>query len=337
MDLSVLIPTHRRHAKLAACVRALARQSLPGDRFEVLVGTDGPDEQAYAAAHQAWESARGRKGGLTIIQCAKAGPGPTRNRLIMQAAAGTILLLNDDVVPDERLLEMHTRAHRELAGGGRFSRAMILGSAPWAVPAPDRLFDRLIRETSMVFFYDQMTGDDPERDWGFRHAWTLNLSLPTDAARAVGGFDAALRCACFEDLEFAWRLAKQQGLPVLYRPGAVVTHDHQYEPAGYLEREETLGRESHALALAAPGCARDVFGRDVASEGELAYSREFVERERSAAARLESSFMGLADIPASAVAGPRASRIIRVIYEQHLLLKRWRWRKGLLDAAGAPV
>ena len=39
---------------------------------------------------------------------------------------------------------------------------MVLGSAPWKVHEPDSLFDRLIRETSMVFFYDQMT-DEPGR------------------------------------------------------------------------------------------------------------------------------------------------------------------------------
>jgi hypothetical protein len=34
---------------------------------------------------------------------------------------------------------------------------LVLGSAPFRVEKPDRLFDRLVRETSMVFFYDQMT------------------------------------------------------------------------------------------------------------------------------------------------------------------------------------
>lgn len=333
MDISVLIPTHDRPAKLSACIAALARQSLPGERYEVLVGTDGPDDAAHAAAHQAWEAARGARGGLTIVQCKKAGPGPTRNRLIELARAPTLLLLNDDVVPDHRLLESHAAAHRELASGrGPHRRAMILGAAPWAVHAPDRLFDRLIRETSMVFFYDQMTGADPDRDWGFRHAWTLNLSLPAAEARAAGGFDAALQCACFEDLEFAWRVSRR-GLPVLYRPAAAVTHDHRYEPAGYLEREETLGREAFLLAAAAPQCAREIFGRDVRSEGEVAYSRAFVERERAAVGRLEASFLGLADLPAGALGGAHASALIKLVYEQHLLLKRWRWRKGLLAAA----
>ena len=324
VDVSVIIPTCGRPRKLAACVGALAAQAYEG-RFEVLVGTDGPDAGAASAAQGAWAGAK--SGRLDVVQCAKAGPGPTRNRLIELATGKLLLLLNDDVVPDRGLLAAHVAAHRGLEG----REAMVLGAAPWRVHEPDSLFDRLIRETSMVFFYDQMT-DEPGRDWGFRHAWTLNLSLPAATARAVGAFDESLRCACFEDLEFAWRLGRH-GLPVLHRPGAVVVHDHRYTPRGYLEREHVLGREAWLLAGAAPECAREIFGRDVRSREEVEYSRLFVDREAKAAERLERSFVGLEEIPAGAVGGAEAKRIIGLVYEQHLLLKRWWWRRGLVEAA----
>jgi len=269
------------------------------------------------------------------MECEKAGPGPTRNRLLERAKAPVVLLLNDDVVPSRDLLEAHLRAHAELEP----RQAMVLGAAPWKVYAPDRMFDRLIRETSMVFFYDQMVGEraaNPIHDWGFRHAWTLNLSFAAASAQRVGGFNESLKCACFEDLEFAWRMSKL-GMPVLYRPGAVVTHDHRYEPRGYLAREELLGAEAYRLAVAAPECAAEVFGRDVASEAEVEYSHAFVEREQRAAERLEKSFVALADVPAESVGGEHSGLMVRMVYEHHLLLKRWRWRKGLLEAAWLPT
>lgn len=343
MIVSVIIPTYARAAKLAACVRALAEQTIDPRRFEVLVSVDGPDAGEAAAVRDA----AGGKIEAAVIAGPRQGPAAARNRVIANARGSLLLLLNDDVIPAPDLIARHAEAHESLAAeAARTGRedtrrpVMVLGSAPWVVHQPDRLFDRLIRETSMVFFYDRMDGVGtdaaapvPNRDWGFRHAWTLNLSVPTAVVREVGGFSESLPSACYEDLEWAWRVRERFGSPVLYRPLARVRHDHRYEPAGYLERERTLGADAFRLAAASPACARAVFGRDVDSPDELAYSRAFVDRERSAAERLELSFLALADLPASAIDGPHAPRLVTLIYEQHVLLKRWHWRRGLLEAA----
>ena len=220
---------------------------------------------------------------------------------------------------------------------------MILGSAPWVVPttSEDTLFDRLVRETSMIFFYDRMTealaraevGTD--HDWGFRHAWTLNLSLPRAEFERVGGFDERLTFACYEDLEFARRVHGNGRVPVLYRPACIAQHDHRVTPESYLARERLMGKAALQLAAAAPDCAREVFGRDITSREELDYSREFVRREQPLADRLAKSFAALATIPASSIDGPQAQMILRTLYEHHLLLKRWTWRQGLCEGLGA--
>jgi hypothetical protein len=213
---------------------------------------------------------------------------------------------------------------------------MVLGDAPFAVETPDRLFDRLIRETSMVFFYDRMHGvhaRGPEHDWGFRHAWTLNLSVPTAMVRGVGGFCDSLPGAAFEDIELAWRLHDAFGARVLHRPGARVVHHHRYEPGAYLAREESLGRDALALARANPACARQTFGRDVASAAEVGACREYVERERTAADGLRASLLALAERPAAGATDEQ----VREIYEQHLPLKRWHWRLGLVRASGERI
>lgn len=322
MLISVLVPTHARPERLERCLRGLAGQSV--DNFEILVGVDGEDGGPFREAERA---AGGRP--VRVLPAPHAGPAATRNRIIAEASGPLLLLLNDDVEPAPDLVERHLDAHRGLE-----RPAMVLGSAPWAVREPDRLFDRLIRETSMVFFYDRMDAmpADPDRDWGFRHAWTLNLSVPTDAARAVGGFCEALPGAAYEDLEFAWKLRERFGMPVLYRPGAVVTHDHRYEPGDYLRRERAMGRDAWALAGASPACARELFGRDVRSAESVAYARAFVERERPLAERLARSFGSLADLPADAVRDPR---LLTIAYEHHLALKRWHWSAGLVEAADA--
>ncbi len=326
MDLSVLIPTFARAQGVSRCVRALAGQLGPDAGVEVIVGIDGPDRGERQALDRV-------SGGLDlrISQGEHAGPAATRNRIIDLARGETLLLLNDDVVPAPDLLATHRQAQRENPG------AMVLGSAPFAVrqtdERPDRLFDRLIRETSMVFFYDRMDDADPDRDWGFRHAWTLNLSVATSLVREVGGFCESLPGAAYEDIELAWRLRERFGSPVLYRPGASVTHEHWYEPDAYLEREASLGRDAWALAIANPACAAELFGRDITDEREIEYSAQYVERERAGCERLRETFRSWGDMPAAAA----PESLVPALYEHHLALKRWHWRRGHLDAARACV
>jgi hypothetical protein len=248
--------------------------------------------------------------------------------------------------------------------------AVITGYSPFRVHENDALFDRLARETSMVFFYDRMvvavhhegTEDTKKRrgekgpitispnhrvtltqpadhDWGFRHCWGLNFSCPLGAVREVGGFVAFPMLYGYDDIELAWRLRGRYGMSVLFRPDAFAEHDHRYTPRDVLAREHKLGVTAWHFAGREDGGAefcREVFGRDIRSDAEVSYSREFVARERGAAERLEKSFLGLADLPASAIQGPHASAMVALLYEQHLLLKRWHWRRGLLDAADTP-
>ncbi|MBX3401809.1 MAG: glycosyltransferase [Phycisphaeraceae bacterium] len=344
MDISVLIPTYGRAAKLARCLARLARQDLDHARFEVLIGVDGrdeanePDDEAAQAVHALASTSAGAMRAV-VHEFDHAGPGATRNKLARFAKGRLLLLLNDDVLPELNLLSLHLRAHSGRAGRA----AMVLGDAPWVRPGAgdDTLFDRLVRETSMIFFYDRMrvamdAGQaGPEHDWGYRHAWTLNLSLPRAEFERIGGFDERLTFACYEDLEFARRVHDGGRVPVLFRPECVAHHDHRITPDSYLARERVMGKAALQLAAAVPDCAQEIFGRDIAGAEELEYSRAFVERERPLADRLRASFDAIAYTPADAVGGPHAAMLLNALYEQHLPLKRWTWRAGLVEASDA--
>jgi glycosyltransferase involved in cell wall biosynthesis len=331
--LSILIPTQGRPAKLAACIGALARQTIDADSFEVLVGVDGPGEGEAEAAGRAG-AGRIRVG---VQEFPKSGQASVRNRLLDQARGSTLLFLNDDMLPEPLCAQRHLEAQQACVEEGR--PALIIGSCPWVIHQPDRLFDRLIRETSMVFFFDQMDAAvnpgtrDPGHDWGFRHAWLLNLSVPAAMVREVGGFTVFPSTYGYEDDDLAFRLRERFGARVLYRPGAAAQHDHRYEPADYLQREYMLGYAAWGFARTAPRTAGAMFGRDIASAEEVARSREFIARERSAVERLRSEFLALGDTPASEVADPDTATYLRALYQRHLPLKRWTWRCGHLDAA----
>lgn len=331
-SLSILIPSFARSAKLGACVASLARQSLPIDQYEVLVGLDGPDPDSVEAVTRVWD---GPDSALTIDVAAHSGPSAVRNRLLARAKGEYVLFLNDDVVPTGTLAEIHLHEQAEAKRRGR--PALIVGSSPWKRYTNERLFDRLVRETSMVFFYDTMDTPEalsqPMKDWGFRHAWSLNLSGPMDQIKAAGGFTVFPQPFYgYEDIELAHRLAGKFQTPVLYRPAARVEHDHRMSPDEYLTREYTIGHEALTFARMRPACGLALFGRDVTSQDEAEYSRLYVQRERAMVQNLRSTFDQMAMLPPELFTGESGATLRRLCYQQHLPLKRWAWRAGLLDA-----
>lgn len=334
-DLSVILPTRGRPAALTECLGRLARQTLGREQFEVVVVFDGPDAAGMKVT-------RTLSGDLTIkaIEAERFGNAHTKNVALEAARGRIVLFLNDDVLPEPDLLAVHLASHERRAGR---TSALIVGHSPFLEPEAESVFDALIRGTSMVFFYDQMIDprgaalQSPDHDWGYRHAWSLNLSAPRDLALAIGGFRPAIANCCYEDVEFGWRAARQEGAPVLFCPQAKAAHDHRMTPDDYLRREWRLGYSALGFALASPRCAAELFGRDLVSESELAYARAFIEREaRSEKAQLDA-FRALSDVPARSIPAYVWTSLRPALYGQHLLLKRLAFRRGLLAACAGEV
>lgn len=305
MRLSVVIPTRGGGRAVGSpavqCVESLRGQLGPAD--EVIVSVDGPEADPWVDGLSSVRVVCGERG----------GPGLARNRALDIARGGIVLFLNDDVVAQPGLVEAHLAAH---ASGGP---AMVLGAAPWGVAADDRVIDRLVRETSWIFFYDRMTDTDPGRDWGFRHAWTLNLSVPRACCVP---FEPRLTHPMLDDLEWAWRVK----LPVLYRTAAEVVHEHRYTARALLRREALLGHQAACLHGINPLCAREVFGQRFLTEdsrvrGALeampwvidAVAEGYRDFERIAGMRADS-FAGVSDLFDACRGWREAARLIGSVH-----------------------
>lgn len=341
--LSVLIPTFNRPAKVASCVASLNAQVLDGMIVEIIVGLDGPDPRSARALAGAWSD---RPDATLIVQeWPKQGYMGVRRELVSKAQGQIMVSLNDDVELAPGFLAAHARRHLASA-----RPAIVVGDSPWKVHADDTLFDRMVRETSLIFFYDQMYRGSPtlgaDHDWGYRFCYGLNFSAPLTLVREVGGFADHSETYGYDDIELAFRLQKTFATPVLFEPAAVALHDHRYSPQDVIRREYNLGRAAWKFAGASRTFALELFGRDITSKEELAYSREFLTRERTSAMGIAPQFVALGAVSSDAVASGAAAPgvaaiegashadpgcVVRALAQQFMLLKRWLWRRGLVD------
>jgi hypothetical protein len=156
-----------------------------------------------------------------------------------------------------------------------------------------------------------------------------------EAIVGAGGFSPGLALPAFEDLELAWRIARWSASRgeaggVIYRPEARVLHDHAMTAQAYLDRERMLGKAAWALAGANAACAQAIFRRDLRAEETLRSMEAWVERSRGDAEKVRETFVMMMAQEARSLGG---EEWVRVLYEHHLLLKRWTFDVGVLEAA----
>jgi len=313
VQISVLIPSLGSPERLARCFDALMAQTLRADQFEVLYST--------CQGAEAHRSERFRH-----IQSPAKSLAARRNTLLAAASSRVVLFLSDDVIPLPDCLEGHLRCHEALAG----KPALVMGAAPAVIRLPDRLLDRVARETSLVSTLDQMEkhGASVERDWTFRNALFLNMSFRAQDAAGMH-FDESSDHSEYSDLEWAWRVTSARSLPLVYRPQIRARHDHRIEPDAFLDREFSRGTQAFRMGLRYPRFAKALFGREIGQADELRYSRAFVEAERGLAEQLRQELFALADVSSDSA----TQQAVDSIYNEQSLLKRWTWRLGLIAAA----
>ena len=190
--LSVVVPTYNRRERLERVLTELAEQDL-AEAFEVIVVSDGStdDTEAYLAGVDLpidlrWTTHR------------NAGPAVTRNRGVELARSDLVVLLDDDVVPDSRLLSAHLAAQRRLGPS-----MVVIG--PMLNPSDHEMSPWVAWEQRMLYKqYDAL--ERAEFEPTFMQFYTGNASMRRADVVDVGGFDERYQRA--EDIELGIRLWK---------------------------------------------------------------------------------------------------------------------------------
>ena len=203
LTLSVVISTFNRLPLLGELLDALGRQTLPPDRFEVIVVDDGSQVPAAPTIERRADPFK-----LTVITQKNAGAAAARHAGVLAAKGEVVVITDDDMLVNATFLAEHLKAHE--AGYtlvlGQIAPAENLGDKP--------LFERFHAQqlASFVHRYSQR----PTEVRGVM-VCTGNVSFRRAEYLAVGGFDPTLGRS--EDRELGIRLQKA-GARLFFAEGA---------------------------------------------------------------------------------------------------------------------
>jgi glycosyltransferase involved in cell wall biosynthesis len=205
IQVSVVVPTYKRHELLERCLQALLAQDFDPAAYEVIIVDDAACDQARCLVEQ-W-ARRGRMQGVALCYLPVSGnhgPAAARNAGWHAAQGSIIAFTDDDCVPTENWLSAGVRAFKE---------GVVGVSGRVIVPRPPIPTDYQLNETGL------------ERS----EFVTANCFYRREVLAAVGGFDERFTLAWREDSDLFFTLLKRIGedgsAPALpFVPEAVVVH-----------------------------------------------------------------------------------------------------------------
>lgn len=211
--ISVVLATYRRRELLMACLESFVRQTVPVGTQEILVTSDGsPDDTAE------WIAELELPVRLVFQEQANAGASAARNRALPHIRGEYTLWVNDDTLATADLLERHLELHARLDD----PKAMVLGTFEQEPAAMRNLLTYVLEKTTSVFAYASFESGTVIEG---QHFYTCNLSTPTGAVEACGGFDEDFPKAGGEDTEMGLRL-EEAGYVLWYFAEARSWHRH---------------------------------------------------------------------------------------------------------------
>jgi glycosyltransferase involved in cell wall biosynthesis len=197
--ISVVVPVRNEEEHLGDCLQALQRQTLPAERYEIIVVDDGSKDGSAGIAEAA---------GVRAIRQESRGASVARNRGVREAGGDIVLLVDADCVVPPDWIEKLTAPI--LAGQadvtvGRYDSDQKNWVAGLVQVEIQQRYDRMIRHRQVDFVNSGCSA--------FRRRVLLD-----------NPFDETYRKA-LEDVELSFRLA-EKGVRMLFMPELAVKHSH---------------------------------------------------------------------------------------------------------------
>lgn len=243
LSISVIIPTYNRASPLRRLLEALAQQTYPSEKWEVIVVDDGSTDSTSEEV-----AARKYPFRLRCFGQSNLGAVAARNLGARQSSADVLVFLDDDVVVEPRYIACLANEHE------RYDRAVIMGTFKPYITAQNPPFRAICANNELA--------DVGLGDWGtasFTECVSHNLSIRLEHFLAIGMFQDPShgQWPNWDDIDLAYR-AYQAGFSFRRLPEAVGCHiDYALDDLSTnCQRTYRAGKSAVSLFHKYPGLQR---------------------------------------------------------------------------------
>lgn len=215
MKISVVVPTYKRPKLLLRCIDALLAQRFESSAYEIIIVSDGFDEETAHAIAQL------KKHGPNVRLLSlptKGGPAAARNLGWRSSRSKLVAFTDDDCIPDANWLGNFWTAFLRTPG----TKSAFTGRTIVPVSSCPTDYERNIAHLADAEFI------------------TANCACTRAALSQVNGFDEEFTMAWREDSELQFKFL-EHSVPIVKVPGAVVTHPVRKAPWGISIKDEKKG------------------------------------------------------------------------------------------------
>jgi glycosyltransferase involved in cell wall biosynthesis len=226
-DISVVIATWQRTELLGRCIKALVNQNMNDNRFEVIIVTDGPDEQTVRFMKQWLKKYSGRVAVTCFSLPVKKGPAAARNAGWRNAHGELIVFTDDDCIPQPDCLQQYWQAYLPY----RNTAIAFSGQIKVPLSGPPERPGRAGIPTD----YEMNTYRLEQARFV-----TANCACSRKALELTGGLDEEFTMAWREDTALEFDLSEKD-IPIIKVPDALIVHPVRAASWGVSIKEQKKG------------------------------------------------------------------------------------------------
>src|SRR6266853_3914479 len=207
--ISVIIPTFNRAVMLANTLESFAAQTIPKNRYEVIVVDDGSKDSTPEVCREFVSRIE-----LKYLHIDNSGTSAAKNTGILASRGKILLFFDDDDIADRRLLEQHLKAHKRHPE----ENIAVLGYTTWAPTLSVTPLMHYVTDIGRFLFAYGDLKDGQMLD--FSYLWAGRCSCKRSFLAKHGVFNRQFRAPGIEDIEIGYRLSRF-GLRVVFHRSAM--------------------------------------------------------------------------------------------------------------------